>query len=560
MHPSSKPTESESVVNVSLTSMYYSPDRIAESKRKKKYAFAQNFITELSSDKTKQNTVDTTNCVSISTNSDDKLSLLSKTILRSKTKEQTVFEDQCTAVSKCSSHSPQVSLATPGDFKHQILPHVASFITPQNHLLLQNLEKMKSARQLPPQEFQLRPPLPHQGFLNRLPAFARMQQSQQLQNVYTGTQKFVPSSIVTFAQPISHNQFGAPLTSISHNQFGAPLTSVVPSNSEFEKHELLLPVQDFERNCDSKKNTGSLVSNTDHHSTDLTSKKCDQGAATTGAKNPVIPTISQSSVGNVNQNKVLPKVSPQNLMIYQKQLANKQTDSLNQVSASEKLEETCAVSKPHGDRELPLAGPQKSEASTSLPESRNCPHNASRNVHPNNDKIIDIRDQLRSSKTSFKNQLEQDSAPHKGSEMSSGLDLLSAAANHPSIVMVDECVSITGMSLTTSNMLPSSVRSFSLPQTPPESVNDRDDLSDSMNVSSADHLELTQFCKAELFEELLKRQSLTRCICGCSFLDTTMYMLHRASHNTDQPHMCAYCGKNGRSWMDFYAHMCDHSK
>lgn len=71
---------------------------------------------------------------------------------------------------------------------------------------------------------------------------------------------------------------------------------------------------------------------------------------------------------------------------------------------------------------------------------------------------------------------------------------------------------------------------------------------------------LSNHSKNDLYEELQRRKSITKCICGAGFIDMAMSMLHRSSHNTDEPLMCAFCGKVGHSWMDFYVHLYNHNK
>lgn len=64
----------------------------------------------------------------------------------------------------------------------------------------------------------------------------------------------------------------------------------------------------------------------------------------------------------------------------------------------------------------------------------------------------------------------------------------------------------------------------------------------------------------DLIEELLRRASLYKCVCGIYFESFTMLMLHKSIHNTDDPFKCSQCNVKSISWVHFQEHVNDHNK
>ena len=57
-----------------------------------------------------------------------------------------------------------------------------------------------------------------------------------------------------------------------------------------------------------------------------------------------------------------------------------------------------------------------------------------------------------------------------------------------------------------------------------------------------------------LWAEIVKRQNITSCVCGISFIDQKLYNLHRDLHDIDNPKKCAICSDVFDDWMEFTSH------
>ena len=71
---------------------------------------------------------------------------------------------------------------------------------------------------------------------------------------------------------------------------------------------------------------------------------------------------------------------------------------------------------------------------------------------------------------------------------------------------------------------------------------------------------LHRFSAETLWSELSRRGSLRTCDCGVSFMDSTLYLLHRSCHSDLAPLKCAFCDHKAATSYDFHAHLLDHKK
>jgi len=71
---------------------------------------------------------------------------------------------------------------------------------------------------------------------------------------------------------------------------------------------------------------------------------------------------------------------------------------------------------------------------------------------------------------------------------------------------------------------------------------------------------LHRFSAETLWSELSRRGSLRTCDCGISFMDSTLYLLHRSCHSDLAPLKCAFCDHKAATSYDFHAHLLDHKK
>ena len=71
---------------------------------------------------------------------------------------------------------------------------------------------------------------------------------------------------------------------------------------------------------------------------------------------------------------------------------------------------------------------------------------------------------------------------------------------------------------------------------------------------------LHRFSPETLWSELCRRGGMRSCECGISFMDSTLYMLHRSCHSDLAPLKCAFCDHTAATTYDFHAHLLDHKK
>jgi len=71
---------------------------------------------------------------------------------------------------------------------------------------------------------------------------------------------------------------------------------------------------------------------------------------------------------------------------------------------------------------------------------------------------------------------------------------------------------------------------------------------------------LHRFSADTLWSELCRRGGMRSCDCGISFMDTTLYLLHRSCHSDLAPLKCAFCDHKSATCYDFHAHLLDHKK
>jgi len=71
---------------------------------------------------------------------------------------------------------------------------------------------------------------------------------------------------------------------------------------------------------------------------------------------------------------------------------------------------------------------------------------------------------------------------------------------------------------------------------------------------------LHRFSADTLWSELCRRGGMRSCECGISFMDTTLYLLHRSCHSDLAPLKCAFCDHKSATCYDFHAHLLDHKK
>jgi len=71
---------------------------------------------------------------------------------------------------------------------------------------------------------------------------------------------------------------------------------------------------------------------------------------------------------------------------------------------------------------------------------------------------------------------------------------------------------------------------------------------------------LHRFSADTLWSELCRRGGMRSCDCGISFMDTTLYLLHRSCHSDLAPLKCAFCNHKSATCYDFHAHLLDHKK
>ena len=119
-----------------------------------------------------------------------------------------------------------------------------------------------------------------------------------------------------------------------------------------------------------------------------------------------------------------------------------------------------------------------------------------------------------------------------------------------------DCTSLTGSLLGASDSIGASPQFPHLPprlsRVPPEVKQEKDPKRTIPALQMFDHKKLVQ--------ELQRRGEYRSCKCGVSFLNSSMYLLHRTVHNTDRPLVCGLCGLQSTSWTDFHTHLIDHDK
>lgn len=71
---------------------------------------------------------------------------------------------------------------------------------------------------------------------------------------------------------------------------------------------------------------------------------------------------------------------------------------------------------------------------------------------------------------------------------------------------------------------------------------------------------LHRFSAETLWSELCRRGGMHSCECGVSFMDSTLYLLHRSCHSDLAPLKCAFCDHKADTNYDFQAHLLDHKK
>jgi len=71
---------------------------------------------------------------------------------------------------------------------------------------------------------------------------------------------------------------------------------------------------------------------------------------------------------------------------------------------------------------------------------------------------------------------------------------------------------------------------------------------------------LHRFSEDTLWSELCRRGGMRSCDCGVSFMDRTLFLLHRSCHSDVAPLKCAFCGHKAATNYDFHAHLLDHKK
>ena len=71
---------------------------------------------------------------------------------------------------------------------------------------------------------------------------------------------------------------------------------------------------------------------------------------------------------------------------------------------------------------------------------------------------------------------------------------------------------------------------------------------------------LHRFSADTLWSELCRRGGMRTCDCGISFMDSTLYLLHRSCHSDLVPLKCAFCDHKSATCYDFHAHLLDHKK
>jgi len=71
---------------------------------------------------------------------------------------------------------------------------------------------------------------------------------------------------------------------------------------------------------------------------------------------------------------------------------------------------------------------------------------------------------------------------------------------------------------------------------------------------------LHRFSAETLWSELCRRGGMRSCDCGISFMDSTLYLLHRSCHSDLAPLKCAFCDHKAETCYDFQAHLLDHKK
>ena len=79
-------------------------------------------------------------------------------------------------------------------------------------------------------------------------------------------------------------------------------------------------------------------------------------------------------------------------------------------------------------------------------------------------------------------------------------------------------------------------------------------------VSSRSLYSLHRFSAETLWSELCRRGGMRTCDCGVSFMDSTLYLLHRSCHSDLAPLKCAFCDYKADTSYDFHAHLLDHKK
>ena len=79
-------------------------------------------------------------------------------------------------------------------------------------------------------------------------------------------------------------------------------------------------------------------------------------------------------------------------------------------------------------------------------------------------------------------------------------------------------------------------------------------------MSSRSLYSLHRFSAETLWSELSRRGGMRTCDCGISFMDTTLYLLHRSCHSDLAPLKCAFCDHKAATSYDFHAHLLDHKK
>ena len=79
-------------------------------------------------------------------------------------------------------------------------------------------------------------------------------------------------------------------------------------------------------------------------------------------------------------------------------------------------------------------------------------------------------------------------------------------------------------------------------------------------MSSRSLYSLHRFSAETLWSELSRRGGMRTCDCGISFMDSTLYLLHRSCHSDLAPLKCAFCDHKAATSYDFHAHLLDHKK